>query len=137
MTDSVAARTGSDGPDAVVRKVLQAIFAGDMSVFEGHPGLVSMRRTFPRIRAGIPDLSAELQQQLVEGDRVASHWLFRGTHLGPLWGIAPTGRSLQFVGVSIARVEGGRIVQYDSAVGWLNVLIQIGVLPVRPTFPPP
>ncbi len=114
----------------VVRSTFEAIFAGDYSVFASHPGLTALANTFPAMRTAFPDFSAELQQQLVDGDRVASHWLFRGTHLGDLYGIRPTGKKVQFQNVSISRVENGRIVQYNSEVGWLALLKQIGAFPL-------
>jgi predicted ester cyclase len=115
-------------PADVVRSVFQTIFAGDYRPFDDHPGLAALRQHFPPMRIAFPDFSAELKQQLVDGDRVASQWIFRGTHNGPLLGIAPTGKSVQFQNVSICRVEDEKIVQYNSEVGWLTLLGQIGAL---------
>ncbi|HEY2855082.1 MAG TPA: ester cyclase [Gemmatimonadaceae bacterium] len=67
----------------------------------------------------------------MDGDRVASHWIFRGTHLGNLYGIAPTGRSVEFQNLSICRVAENRIVEYNSEVGFLSVFKQLGILPLR------
>ena len=122
--------TGAD-PAAIVRTTFTAIFAGDMALLEEHPGLYQLRQALPALRAAFPDFSAELKQQLVDGDRVASQWIFRGTHLGDLYGITPTGRAVQFQNLSICRVAGDRIVQYNSEVGFLSVFKQLGVLPLR------
>ena len=113
----------------IVRATFEAIFAGDFSVFDKHPGLGALRQHFPPMLIAFPDFSAELKQQLVDGDRVALHWVFRGTHRGVLFGIQPTRVAVQFQNVGISRVEDGRIVQYNSEVGWLTVLSQIGALP--------
>lgn len=110
------------------RRVFEAIFAGDYDVFDEHPGLTALREHFPPMRVAFPDFRAELKQAVVDGDRVAFQWTFRGTHTGPLLGIAPTGKTVQFQNVSISRVEYGRIVQYNSEVGWLTVFKQLGVL---------
>ena len=123
-------------PAAVVRSAFEAIFAGDTSPFDAHPGLDTLRLHFPALLTAFPDLSAELNQQLVDGDRVASHWIFRGTHRGDLYGIAPTGKQVQFQNLSICRVERGRIVQYNSEVGWLSVFRQLGALPLGGTARP-
>lgn len=114
---------------ALVRSAFEAVFAGDSSVFEAHPGLHALQKAFPAVLAAFPDFTAELKQQLVDGDRVASHWVFRGTHRGALFGIPPTGRAVRFQNLSIARVADGRIVQYNSEVGWLTVFRELGVLP--------
>ncbi|MFN2601822.1 MAG: ester cyclase [Gemmatimonadaceae bacterium] len=114
---------------AIVRSTFERIFAGDMSVIVEHPGLASLQKAFPSMLAAFPDFSAEFKQQLIDGDRVAMHWIFRGTHKGELYGVPPTGKSVQFQNLSISRVENGRIVAYNSEVGWLAVFREIGVLP--------
>lgn len=78
-----------------------------------------------------PDFRAELKQQIVDGDRVGTHWVFRGTHLGEFQGIPPTGKPVEFQNLSITRVVDGRIVNYNSEIGFLTVLRQIGALPLR------
>jgi len=125
MSESHDDRTG---PADIVRRAFESIFAGDFSVFDKHPGLGALREHFPPMLSAFPDFSAELKQQLVDGDRIALHWLFRGTHRGVLFGIPPTGIAVRFQNVGISRVDGGRIVQYNSEVGWLSVLGQIGAL---------
>lgn len=115
-------------PADVALAAFRAVFAGDYSVFDEHPGLSALREHFPPMRVAFPDFTAELKQQLVDGDRVALQWIFRGTHGGPLLGVAPTGKSVQFQNVSISRVEDGKIVQYNSEIGWLALLTQIGAI---------
>src|SRR5689334_288181 len=82
-------------PDAVVRSVFQTIFSGDFSPFDAHPGLASLQKHFPPMLVSFPDFSAELKQQIVDGDRVATHWVFRGTHLGDFQGIPGTGKAVR------------------------------------------
>lgn len=123
------AGTAAD-PAAVVRAVLAAAYAGDLQALDPHPGMSALRGALPKVFTAFPDFAAEFRQQVVEGDRVATHWVLRGTHQGELFGVAPSGRSVQFQNVSIARVEGGRITQFNSEVGWLAVLMQLGALPL-------
>src|ERR1051325_5265747 len=119
---------GAD-PAEIVRATFQAIFAGDRRPFDEHPGLEALRAAFPPMLAAFPDFSAELVQQVVEDDRVASHWIFRGTHTGELYGIRPTGKPVQFQNLSICRVEGDKIIQYNSEIGWMALLKQIDAWP--------
>ncbi|HVD61687.1 MAG TPA: ester cyclase [Gemmatimonadaceae bacterium] len=119
-------------PFVVVRQTFEAIFAGDTEIFRQHPALTGLKHAFPKLLVAFPDFSAELKQHMVEGDRVAMHWVFSGTHEGELYGIAPTGKRVQFQNISISRVENGRIVQYNSEIGFLTVLMQLGALPLKP-----
>jgi predicted ester cyclase len=63
------------------------------------------------------------------------HWVFSGTHEGELYGVPPTGKKVSFQNISISRVEDGRIVQYNSEIGFLSVLMQLGVLPLSEKIP--
>lgn len=119
-------------PARVVVEVLTSAFGGDVDALANHPGMASLQQALPRLLTAFPDLSVSCQQVLTDGDRVATHWILRGTHTGPVFGVAPTGRAVEFQNVNIALVEGGRIVQFNSEAGWLRVLMQIGVLPLSP-----
>src|SRR5580704_12193289 len=46
--------------------------------------------------AGIPDLVVSIETVLVVADRFAASFAYSGTHRGPLFGVAPTGRPLKF-----------------------------------------
>lgn len=116
---------------SVVRSAFREVFSGNEAPFSEHPGLHALRAAFPPMLRAFPDFSAELVQQIVDDDGVASHWIFRGTHRGELYGIPPTGRSVEFQNLSICRVEGGRILQYNSEIGWMTLLRQIDAWPPR------
>ena len=128
----MTSKANNQSPDAVVRSVFQTVFSGDFSPFESHPGLAALKQHFPPTLVAFPDFRAELKQQIVDGDRVGTHWVFRGTHLGDFQGIPGTGKTVEFQNLSISRVVDGKIVNYNSEVGWLTVLRQIGALPLRP-----
>jgi predicted ester cyclase len=72
---------------------------------------------------------AAVDHQIAEGDKVAWRWTFRGTQIGPLMGIPPTGKTVTMTGITIDRVGQGRIVERWSAIDNLGVLQQLGVIP--------
>jgi len=119
-------------PAEIVRGVLAAAYAGDLAILSEHPGMGALAGALPKVFVAFPDFRAELQQQVVEGDRVATHWTLHGTHRGPLFGFPATGKAVRFQNVAIARVEAGRVVQFNSEVGWLSALMQLGALPFTP-----
>ncbi len=114
---------------AIVVEMIQGMVDRGDEALAPHPGMEHLRRLWPSVKAALPDFRAELQQQVVDGDRVATLWIFSGTHQGPLFGVAPTGKPVRFQNVSIARLSDGRIVQYNSETGWLDFLTQVGALP--------
>ena len=56
-----------------------------------------------------PDVHFTIEDQLVQGDRVAFRWRATGTHTGPLGAAPATGKPVAIDGLIIDRVEGGRV----------------------------
>ena len=69
-----------------------------------------------------------VEQQIAEGEWVATRITARGTHSGEWLGIAPTGRSVAFSGVNWDRVVDGRIVEHGGAANMLGPLLEIGAV---------
>ena len=124
--------SNSKNSSEILRETIETLFAtGDIHCLEAHPGMNDLSKNFLRVKAAFPDIRTELQQLLMEGEQVASHWILHGTHLGELFGIPPTGKTVRFQNLSIAKVKDGKIIQYNSEIGWLSILTQIGVLPIK------
>ncbi|HVS16613.1 MAG TPA: ester cyclase [Thermoanaerobaculia bacterium] len=58
-----------------------------------------------------PDLEVTVEEVLAEDDRAAVLWRMRGTHTGPGFGLAPTGRKIDVQGTTWQTVREGRIVE--------------------------
>jgi steroid delta-isomerase-like uncharacterized protein len=74
--------------------------------------------------------SFTLEDLLVEGDRAAARWRFRGRHSGPLAGMPATGKEVSVSGMNLFRVAGGRIVEIWVNADDLGELEQLGVVKV-------
>jgi steroid delta-isomerase-like uncharacterized protein len=79
-----------------------------------------------------PDLERKLEDVVAEGDRVVARWSARGTHNGDFNGMPPTGKVADSSGITIFRVEDGRIVEEWSESDMLGLLQQLGAIPVAP-----
>jgi hypothetical protein len=77
----------------------------------------------------IPDREDEILDIIAHGDRVWATWLIRGTHLGPLHGIAPTGRTVAVTEVGQWRIRDGLITEAWFLVDELALLRQLGAWP--------
>ena len=64
-------------------------------------GLEGARKLFTPMLATAPDVQGTIEDMVAEGEKVAVHWTFRGTHTGesPLTG-APTGAPFTLVSMS-------------------------------------
>ena len=70
----------------------------------------SFCRNLTEFFAAFPDLHGANLEQIAEGDKVVSRWMFLGTHTGEYKGILASGKTITFSGVSITRIAGGEVV---------------------------
>ena len=108
----------------------------DPSNSEEVRGLEAAKRAASDYRQAFPDLRVTVEDLIAEGDRVAARLRFRGTHLGELDGIAPTGRRVDCTGIVISRIEEGKIAEDWANFDDLGMMRQLGLIPKpgqRPT----
>ena len=74
-------------------------------------GREGVTRRAVMFRTAFPDLKFNIDQTFAEGDLVAMHWTFRGTHNGQFLGAAPTGKQVNIEGLSMSRIKDGKIVE--------------------------
>ena len=53
------------------------------------------------IQRAFPDFSNEIEEIISEGDKAFARLMYRGTHRGELFGIEPTGQSIQYAGAAV------------------------------------
>jgi steroid delta-isomerase-like uncharacterized protein len=80
-------------------------------------------------RAAFPDARITVEEQVAEGDLVATRWSGRGTHEGELMGIQPTGKQVTVSGLTISRLKGGKIVEEFQNWDNFGMMQQLGAIP--------
>jgi predicted ester cyclase len=99
-------------------------------------GTDGIKRQATILRVAFPDLLVTLEDQLAEGDRVASRWTGSGTHTGPLTlptgPLRPTGTKIAFGEIRIDRFADGRIVESWFLPDRFTLWQQLGVLAATP-----
>jgi predicted ester cyclase len=80
-------------------------------------------------RRGFPDVVSTIEDLIAEGDKVVARWRSRATHRGEYMGIPPTGKEVEFTGISVYRIEGGRIAESWNSEDQFGLLRQIGAVP--------
>jgi predicted ester cyclase len=63
-----------------------------------------------------PDATVEINEQLAERDLVATRKTLRGTHLGELWNLPPTGNRVEFEFIDIFRVADGKLIEHWTSM---------------------
>lgn len=74
-------------------------------------GRAGQRAAVEYFLAAFPDLRHEVELILAEGDLVAAHQRWRGTHGGEFMGFAATGREVEFTSTAVLRIEAGLIAE--------------------------
>ena len=92
------------------------------------PGRAGNVRTMRTLLAAFPDWGVEVEDLIAGGDKVAVRTVQRGTHEGPLFGLASTGRRVEFSAMAVYRLEGGLISEEWIETDRLGLLTQLGVL---------
>jgi predicted ester cyclase len=83
--------------------------------------------------AAFPDMEFSWDTPIVEGDRVALFWHFRGTVSGPFFGDVKPGTRMEFPGAAEYVVSPEGIASARHVFDFTGALINAGVLKVKPT----
>jgi steroid delta-isomerase-like uncharacterized protein len=135
----------SDQNKAIVRRVFEEPWKGNLDVIDeliagdyigrdpagpeplrGPEGVKEFVTTY---RSAFPDAQITVEQQLAEGELVATRWTARGTHEGELMGIQPTGKQVTVSGLTISRLSNDKIVEEFQNWDTLGMMQQLGAVP--------
>lgn len=92
----------------------------------GPSSLVDDVREF---RAAFPDLENKVLDMVAEGNEVCSLGRWTGTHEGSFFGIPPTGKRMDVLGMNFFRFADGRFVERYGTWDVLTMMQQLGLMP--------
>src|SRR5690349_20249615 len=110
---------GKDFNPAVIDELAAPDIRFEYSLHAPLRGRDAVREFDTAFRAAFPDLGFEGTAELIaEGDHVVGQWVGGGTHTGAAFEDLPigslpagTGKTIRFTGVTILKVEDGRITE--------------------------
>lgn len=94
---------------AVIGEILtpDIAFHGSLGVRKnGHEGFIDYAEA---VRAAFPDFTNTVEELIAEDDKVAACLTYRGTHMGEIFDIEPTGRPIRYIGTAIFVFRDGLI----------------------------
>jgi steroid delta-isomerase-like uncharacterized protein len=89
-------------------------------------GLAGFKQGAAQVRAQFPDIHATVEDVVTAGDKIAFRLMLRGTHLGTIAGIPPTGKEVNYSAIGIVRVADGKMAERWLRVDIPAVVRQIG-----------
>jgi predicted ester cyclase len=101
---------------ALMRRIYEEMWNG------GNPDLAAelfaqpegVERFVSQFLSSFPDLQHVVEEMIAEGDQVAVRFSAQGTHSGTWLQFEPTGKSIHYTGVTLARIAGDKIVEHQT-----------------------
>jgi predicted ester cyclase len=116
------------GDEQYARQALSAAFM-DRTLPAGRPqGLAGPLQASQGFRAAVPDLSMEIDDMVVAGDRIALHLHFRGHFTGQFGKLKGQGQTIDFRAFDLYRVADGRIADNWHLEDNLTLMQQLGAV---------
>jgi steroid delta-isomerase-like uncharacterized protein len=125
----------------VYRGIIDAFSAGNAAALEGlmaadvidHmavPGQPEGREGFIFWMHGMhtasPDMTGEILDTVVEGDKVVGRVVWSGTHEGDFLGLPGTGKQIAITAMHLVRFEGGLAAEWWGAANLLGAALSVG-----------
>jgi steroid delta-isomerase-like uncharacterized protein len=114
--------------DVAVLDQLCSVDIVDHNPLPGQPaGLQGMKRVMADYFHAFPDLIVTVEGMIAEDDLVAARFTARGTHRGPFLGLPATGKKVNFHGIDMFRIKGGKAVEVWHEGNDVAVMMELGV----------
>ncbi len=115
-------------PDA-----LEEVYTADTVLHEPDQdlqGVEEAKQYLSMYLAAFPDMTVTVEDVIAEGDKAVTRWTLRGTHQGEVEEFGPpTGKQVELEGITIHRIEDGKIVEEWERYDNLSVMQQLGIVP--------
>ena len=112
--------------------LLEEVYAADIVWHEPDQdvqGLEEAKQFYSMYLSAFPDLSATVEDVLAEGEKAVTRWTIRGTHQGEIEEFgSPTGKQVEIKGITIHRIEDGKILEEWERYDNLSVMRQLGLV---------
>ena len=69
-----------------------------------------------------------VKEMIAKGDKIVKYWQFKGTHTGNFFGIDSTGKTVDIIGCTIAKMVNGKITEEQDFLDNYAFLQQIGII---------
>jgi steroid delta-isomerase-like uncharacterized protein len=92
-------------------------------------GIDSARAYYDNYLTGFSDISFTIKDVFGMGNKLVKHWNFKGTHTGIFFGIPGTNKKVDIDGVTLVRMEFGKIAEERDFFDNLEFMQQLGLIP--------
>ena len=134
--------SAEENKEVIQRSVEQFYNTGDLSAIDclysptyrdhqsgGTLALEQFREWARGVFTGIPDLKIIIHDLHVDGDMVTKRWTAKGTHKGEFLGVPASGNPIDVNGITIYRVQDGKLAESWEVMDTFTLMSQMGAVP--------
>ena len=92
-------------------------------------GIADTRTFYANYVTGFSDIQFTVNDCFGQDDKLVKHWTFKGTHTGDFFGIPATGKAVSVEGVTLVRMDNGKIAEEQDFFDNLEFMQQLGLIP--------
>jgi steroid delta-isomerase-like uncharacterized protein len=118
----------SQGNLALIDEIVAGDYVGHTPLADLH-GPEDAKQFEHMLHEAFPDYRVTVEDQIAEGDKVATRWTAQGTHKGKFQGMPATGKNIKTTGLTIFRIANGKLVEGWNNPDLLGMLQQLGAVP--------
>jgi len=90
------------------------------------------KQFFSMIFAAFPDMRMEMEDILVDDNKVCWRLRMTGTNTGEFMGMPATGKTIDIEGIDILRMVGDRAAEHWGQTDQMKMMQQLGLVPDQP-----
>ncbi len=92
-------------------------------------GIDSAKAFYANYLTGFSDVTFTVKDVFGMDNKLVKHWNFKGTHTGVFFGIPATNKKVDIDGVTLVRMENGKIAEERDFLDNLEFMQQLGLIP--------
>ncbi|MFL1012943.1 ester cyclase [Flavisericum labens] len=91
-------------------------------------GIENVKAYYQNFLTGFSDIEFTTVDAFGQDDKIVKHWSFKGKHTGEFFGMPPTGKPVNIEGVTLVKMQNGKILQEHDFMDNMAFLQQLGVV---------
>lgn len=92
-------------------------------------GIDSARAYYANYLTGFSNIVFTIKDVFGQGNKLVKYWNFSGTHTGTFFGIPATGKKVSLDGVTLVRMQNGKIAEERDFFDNYEFMKQLGLIP--------
>lgn len=92
-------------------------------------GKANCKAYYENFVTGFTERQFIVKEIFADGDKLVKYWQFKGKHTGNFFGIPATGKSVDVIGCTIAKMKDGKIAEEQDFMDNVVLMTQLGLMP--------